>query len=126
VLGSGNHFCEVQYVEHIYNEEAAKALGINQKGQVVTTIHCGSRGFGHQIAQDFITLAEAKQDEYGFAPVDRQLASLPLQSKDGQNYLAAMACAANFAWANVDAWCTSGILDCLWSQGTQQGPANGL
>lgn len=99
-LGSGNHFCEVQYVEHIYDRETAKALGINQKGQVVTTIHCGSRGFGHQVAQDFIELAESKQNEYGFTPIDRQLASIPLQSKDGQDYLAAMACAANFAWAN--------------------------
>ena len=99
-LGSGNHFCEVQYVEHIYDHEAAKALGLNQKGQVVTTIHCGSRGFGHQVAQDFIELAESKQSEYGFTPIDRQLACMPLQSKDGQDYLAAMACAANFAWAN--------------------------
>jgi tRNA-splicing ligase RtcB (3'-phosphate/5'-hydroxy nucleic acid ligase) len=99
-LGSGNHFCEVQYVEHIYDKEAAKALGLNQKGQIVTTIHCGSRGFGHQVAQDFIELAESKQSEYGFKPIDRQLASMPLQSKEGQDYLAAMACAANFAWAN--------------------------
>lgn len=99
-LGSGNHFCEVQYVEHIYDQQAANALGIGQQGQIVVTIHCGSRGFGHQVAQDFIHLAEAKQEESGFRPVDRQLAALPLQSADGQNYLSAMACAANFAWAN--------------------------
>lgn len=99
-LGSGNHFCEVQVVEHIYDKEAAEALGIGQKGQVVTTIHCGSRGFGHQIAEDFIKLAESKQRDYGFKLVDRQLACLPLQSIEGQQYLGAMACAANFAWAN--------------------------
>ncbi|HZR43387.1 MAG TPA: RtcB family protein [Ktedonobacteraceae bacterium] len=99
-LGSGNHFCEVQMVDHIYDAEAAKALGIAQKGQVVTTIHCGSRGFGHQIAEDYIKIAEAKQKDYGFTLVDRQLACLPLQSEEGREYLGAMACAANFAWAN--------------------------
>src|SRR5438034_1209002 len=57
-LGSGNHFCEVQKVDHIYDEEAARALGIGQVGQIVVTIHCGSRGFGHQIAEDYVKLAE--------------------------------------------------------------------
>ncbi|MBA2288514.1 MAG: RtcB family protein [Ktedonobacteraceae bacterium] len=99
-LGSGNHFCEVQVVDHIYDEQAARALGIAQKGQIVVTIHCGSRGFGHQVAQDFISLAESKQKDYGFNLVDRQLACLPLNSPEGQQYLGAMACAANFAWAN--------------------------
>jgi len=99
-LGSGNHFCEVQVVEQIYDAEAAKAMGIGQKGQVVTTIHCGSRGFGHQVAEDYIKLAESKQQDYGFQLVDRQLACLPLQSVEGREYLGAMACAANFAWAN--------------------------
>jgi tRNA-splicing ligase RtcB len=99
-LGSGNHFCEIQVVEHIYDEQAAQALGIGQKGQVVATIHCGSRGFGHQIAEDYIKLAEAKQKDYGFKLVDRQLACLPLAAVEGQQYLGAMACAANFAWAN--------------------------
>ncbi len=99
-LGSGNHFAEVQYVEHIYDQDVAKVLGIAQKGQIVTTIHCGSRGFGHQIAEEYIKLAESKQAEYGFKVGDRQLASLPLQSEEGQAYLGAMACGANFAWAN--------------------------
>ena len=99
-LGSGNHFCEIQIVEHIYDEEVARALGIERKGQVVACIHCGSRGFGHQIAQDFIKLAESKQKDYGFHLVDRQLACLPLHSTEGKAYLAAMACGANFAWAN--------------------------
>jgi tRNA-splicing ligase RtcB (3'-phosphate/5'-hydroxy nucleic acid ligase) len=99
-LGSGNHFAEVQYVEHIYDQTAAVALGIGQVGQIVVTIHCGSRGFGHQIAEDYIKLAEVKQAGYGFHMVDRQLACLPLQSDEGKAYMAAMACGANFAWAN--------------------------
>src|SRR2546421_3325110 len=99
-LGSGNHFCEVQKVEHIYDQEAAAALGIGRIGQVVVTIHCGSRGFGHQIAEDYVKLAESKQKEFGFSLVDRQLACLPLQSEEGKAYLSAMACGANFAWAN--------------------------
>jgi tRNA-splicing ligase RtcB (3'-phosphate/5'-hydroxy nucleic acid ligase) len=99
-LGSGNHFAEVQYVEHIYDQAAAEAMGIGQVGQIVVAIHCGSRGFGHQIAEDYIKLAEVKQAGYGFKLVDRQLACLPLQSDEGKAYLAAMACGANFAWAN--------------------------
>src|SRR6266496_5731756 len=99
-LGSGNHFCEVQKVDHIYDESAAHALGIAQPGQILTTIHCGSRGFGHQIAEDYIKIAEARQKEYGFNLVDRQLACLPLHSEQGKAYLSAMACGANFAWAN--------------------------
>ncbi len=99
-LGSGNHFAEVQIIDHIYDAEAASALGLERQGQVVVTIHCGSRGFGHQIAEDYVRLAEAKQQDYGFKLVDRQLACLPLQSNAGKSYLAAMACGANFAWAN--------------------------
>jgi tRNA-splicing ligase RtcB len=99
-LGSGNHFAEVQYVEHIYDQVAAEAMGIGQVGQIVVTIHCGSRGFGHQIAEDYIKLAEAKQAGYGYHLVDRQLSCLPLQSDEGKAYMAAMACGANFAWAN--------------------------
>ena len=99
-LGSGNHFAEVQYVEHIYDQKVAEALDIGQIGQIVVTIHCGSRGFGHQIAEDYIKLAEVKQAGYGFNLPDRQLASLPLQSDEGKAYMAAMACGANFAWAN--------------------------
>ncbi len=99
-LGSGNHFCEVQYVEHIYDMNAAQIMGIGQIGQIVITIHCGSRGFGHQIAEDYVQIAEEKQKDFGFALVDRQLACLPLQSDLGKLYLGAMACGANFAWAN--------------------------
>ncbi len=99
-LGSGNHFCEVQTIDHIYDAEAAQALGIGQRGQIVVTIHCGSRGFGHQVAEDYVRLAESKQHDFGFHLVDRQLACLPLQSNAGKSYLSAMACGANFAWAN--------------------------
>ncbi|HLH61052.1 MAG TPA: RtcB family protein [Ktedonobacteraceae bacterium] len=99
-LGSGNHFCEVQVVDHIYDAGAAEAMGIGHVGQIVVTIHCGSRGFGHQIAEDYVRLAESKQQDYGFHLVDRQLACLPLQSNAGKAYLSAMACGANFAWAN--------------------------
>ncbi len=99
-LGSGNHFCEVEVVDHIYDAETAQAFHIQQIGQIVVAVHCGSRGFGHQIAQDYIRLAEAKQQDFGFHLVDRQLACLPLQSSEGKAYLAAMACGANFAWAN--------------------------
>ncbi|GER83479.1 RNA-splicing ligase RtcB [Thermogemmatispora aurantia] len=99
-LGAGNHFCEVQVVDYIYDEEAARALGLYYKDQVVTTIHCGSRGFGHQIAEDYIRVAETKQKDFGFRLVDRQLACLPLRSDLGKSYLGAMACGANFAWAN--------------------------
>jgi tRNA-splicing ligase RtcB len=98
-LGSGNHFCEVQFVEHIYDAEAAEVFGL-KKNQIVTTIHCGSRGFGHQVAEDYVQLAESKQSDYGFSLVDRQLACLPLNSAEGKAYLSAMACAANFAWGN--------------------------
>lgn len=99
-LGSGNHFAEVQVIDHIYDEEAARAMCLERQGQVVVTIHCGSRGFGHQIAEDYIRLAEAKQKEFCFHLVDRQLACLPLHSEEGRAYLSAMACGANFAWAN--------------------------
>jgi tRNA-splicing ligase RtcB len=99
-LGSGNHFAEVQAIDSIYDAEAAKVLGIDQIGQIVVTIHCGSRGFGHQVAEDYVRIAESKQKDYGFHLVDRQLACLPLQSDLGRAYLSAMACAANFAWAN--------------------------
>jgi tRNA-splicing ligase RtcB (3'-phosphate/5'-hydroxy nucleic acid ligase) len=99
-LGSGNHFCEIQVVDHIYDQQVADVLGIGRKGQIVASLHCGSRGLGHQVAEDYIKLAESKQNQYGFALDDRQLACLPLQSEEGQAYLGAMKSAANFAWAN--------------------------
>ncbi len=99
-LGSGNHFLEIQAVDQIYDQEAAQAMGILEVGQILVMIHTGSRGLGHQVCDDYIrTLGEATH-RYGIAIPDRQLACAPVQSPEGQDYLAAMACAANYAWAN--------------------------
>ncbi len=96
-LGAGNHFLEVQYVEKIYDEKAAKVFGL-EENQVVIMIHCGSRGLGHQVASDYIKKMET---EYGFENLpDRELINAPIKSKLGQDYLAAMNAAANFAFAN--------------------------
>lgn len=102
-LGSGNHYLEIQKVENIFEKEKAKELGINHCGQVVVMLHCGSRGFGHQIATDYLRSFEKKLDKYGIKLADLQLACAPFNSPDGQNYFAAMNCAANFAFANRQA-----------------------
>ncbi|MDD5039385.1 MAG: RtcB family protein, partial [Dehalococcoidales bacterium] len=99
-LGSGNHFLEVAVVDEIYDNSAAKAMGINEAGQVLVWIHTGSRGFGHQVCTDYVALLGEAVKRYGINLPDRQLACAPVQSPEGQNYLAAMACAANYAWAN--------------------------
>ncbi len=99
-LGSGNHFLEVEVVGEIYDEAAARAMGIDEAGQVLLLIHTGSRGLGHQVCDDYIrTLREAMQ-RYGIEVPDRELACAPVKSAEGRDYLAAMACAANYAWAN--------------------------
>ncbi|NPV53143.1 MAG: RtcB family protein [Firmicutes bacterium] len=98
-LGSGNHFLEVQVVEEIYNPEVAGVLGLD-RGQVVVMIHTGSRGFGHQVCTDYLAIMERAVRKYGIFIPDKQLACAPLDSPEGQDYLAAMACAANYAWAN--------------------------
>ncbi len=98
-LGSGNHFLEVQYVDQIADEQAAQAMGI-AKNQVVVLIHSGSRGLGHQVCTDFLREMGAAMKKYGIEIPDRQLACVPVQSKEGQAYLSAMRGAANFAWAN--------------------------
>jgi tRNA-splicing ligase RtcB (3'-phosphate/5'-hydroxy nucleic acid ligase) len=99
-LGSGNHFLEIQAVDQIYEPEIARAMGILETGQVLVLIHTGSRGLGHQICDDYIrTMATAVQ-RYGINLPDRQLACAPVQSPEGRDYLAAMACAANYAWTN--------------------------
>lgn len=98
-LGSGNHYLEVQFVSEIFDEEKAKAMGLF-KDQVVIMIHCGSRGFGHQIASDYLKLFEEKLNTYGIKVNDKQLAAAPFKSKEGQDYYKAMACAANMAFAN--------------------------
>ena len=99
-LGSGNHFIEIQYVDQILDETLAKAMGIIEKDQVVVMIHTGSRGFGHQICSDYLRQVEQAMPKYNIKPPDRELASVPTQSDDGQAYLNAMACGANFAWGN--------------------------
>ena len=99
-LGSGNHFLEVQKVDKIYDEKAAKVLEITQQGQVTILIHCGSRGFGHQVCSDYLRVAEIAIRKYGFTLPDRELACVPYDSDEGQDYLAAMNCALNFAWCN--------------------------
>jgi tRNA-splicing ligase RtcB len=99
-LGSGNHFLEVQAVDEIYEPEIAAVMGIMEPGQVTVLIHCGSRGLGHQICDDYLKVMDAAEKKYGIKLPDRQLACAPLASEEGRNYLASLACAANFAWAN--------------------------
>ena len=99
-LGAGNHFLELQKVEDIFQDDAAKAFGIKHKGQIVVMIHTGSRGFGHQVCTDHLRVLESAVKKYNIWLPDRQLACAPADSSEGQSYLKAMACAANFAWTN--------------------------
>ena len=98
-LGSGNHFLEVQYVEQIYEPQVAAKFGI-AVGQIVVLIHSGSRGFGHQVCTDYLKDMDEAMRRYGINVPDRQLACVPVHSREGQAYLGAMRAAANFAWAN--------------------------
>lgn len=99
-LGSGNHFLEVAVIDQIPEEAIARQIGINQVGQVVLWVHCGSRGLGHQTADDYIGVMVNSMKKYDIGLPDRQLACAPLNSQEGQDYLAAMRGAANYAWAN--------------------------
>ena len=99
-LGSGNHFLEVQVVEEVYNPAAAEVMGIYGPGQITVLIHTGSRGLGHQVCEDYLRVMGQAVQKYGLRLPDRQLACAPVRSPEGQDYLAAMAAAANFAWAN--------------------------
>ncbi|GAH98167.1 unnamed protein product, partial [marine sediment metagenome] len=99
-LGSGNHFLEVQVVKEIFDPNIASVMGINEIGQVLVLIHTGSRGFGHQVCTDHLRVMEGAVSKYGIKLPDRQLACAPIESKEGRDYLAAMACAANYAWVN--------------------------
>jgi tRNA-splicing ligase RtcB len=99
-LGSGNHFLEVQAVHEIYDEEAAKAMGIEEEGQITVMIHSGSRGLGHQVCSDYIKTMTRAMKKYNIEVPDRELCSAPVTSDEGQSYLAAMSAAANYAWAN--------------------------
>jgi len=98
-LGSGNHFLEVQVVDEIYDEKLAKTLGIFL-GQITIMIHSGSRGFGHQVCDDNLKVMQRAVEKYGIKLPDRQLACAPINSPEGENYFAQMACAANYAWCN--------------------------
>ncbi len=96
-LGAGNHFLEILFVDEIFDEKIAKAFEL-KKNQAVILIHCGSRGFGHQVASDYIKKMES---EYGFKDLpDRQLINAPIKSQLGRDYYSAMCCAVNFAFAN--------------------------
>lgn len=105
-LGSGNHFLEVGYVAEIYDDEAARTLGL-ELDQVTVIIHCGSRGFGHQVCTDYIDVMNRAVQKYNIELPDRQLCCAPIDSPEGQRYLGAMRCAINFAFANrqvIAAW----------------------
>jgi tRNA-splicing ligase RtcB (3'-phosphate/5'-hydroxy nucleic acid ligase) len=102
-LGSGNHYLEIQVAkrENIFDERTAAAFGITRPDQVVIMFHCGSRGFGHQVATDYLQLfLRVMGPKYGLAVPDRELACAPFRSPEGQQYFAAMKCAVNMAFAN--------------------------
>ena len=99
-LGSGNHFLEIAVVDHIYEPGIASVMGINDINQVLVWIHTGSRGFGHEVCSDYLRVLQEAAKKYDIDLPDRQLACAPVVSPEGCDYLAAMACAANYAWAN--------------------------
>ncbi len=98
-LGSGNHFLELQRVEEVHDEEAAKRMGI-EKGHITILIHCGSRGFGHQVCSDYLRTSERALAKYNIELADRELACVPNTSEEGESYRKAMFSALNFAWSN--------------------------
>ncbi len=102
-LGSGNHFLEIQKVDKIYNLETAKTFGINEPGQVMVTIHCGSRGYGHQVCSDYLRVMEHAVQKYKISLPDRELACAPGNSSEAKDYIQAMACAVNYAFCNRQA-----------------------
>ena len=101
-LGSGNHYLEVQVVhrDRIYDQHVAEQLGIHGHDQIVIMVHCGSRGFGHQVGTDYLRRFEQAAKGSGLVVKDRQLTCAPFQSREGQDYFSAMNCAANAAFAN--------------------------
>ena len=102
-LGSGNHYLEIQKVEKIFDQETAEKLGIKQINQIVVMVHCGSRGFGHQICTDYLRTFEKHLTEFKLVLNDRQLVCAPIHSRFAGHYLSAMAAAANFAFINREA-----------------------
>ncbi|MDD5111985.1 MAG: RtcB family protein [Candidatus Altiarchaeota archaeon] len=99
-LGSGNHFLEVQKVDKIYDSAIAKKFGINEEGQITIMIHCGSRGLGYQVADDYISLMLAAARKYHIPLPDSELACAPINSKEAGDYIKAMYCAVNYAFCN--------------------------
>jgi len=99
-LGSGNHFLEIQKIDKIFNPKTAKVFGITHEGQVTVMIHCGSRGFGHQICSDYLRVMERAVHKYKIELPDRELACAPGNSNEARDYYHAMACAVNYAFAN--------------------------
>jgi tRNA-splicing ligase RtcB len=99
-LGSGNHFLEIQRVDKIFNREIAKKVGILEEGQVTVMVHTGSRAFGHQVCTDSLRMVEKAMKKYGIEVPDRELACVPANTNEAQNYLSQMACAANFGFCN--------------------------
>lgn len=97
-LGAGNHFLEIQKVSEIYDRNTARVFGINETGQILVMIHCGSRGLGHQVATDYIELMENKFGVKGLP--DRELVNAPFRSELGQRYYRSMCAAVNYAFAN--------------------------
>jgi tRNA-splicing ligase RtcB len=98
-LGAGNHFIEIDLVEQVFDPQAASIMGL-EVGILAVQIHCGSRGFGHQICTDYVEKFQVAVKRYGIHLVDRELVCAPLDSPEGQDYLGAMRCAANYAFAN--------------------------
>uniref|UniRef100_A0A673K870 3'-phosphate/5'-hydroxy nucleic acid ligase n=1 Tax=Sinocyclocheilus rhinocerous TaxID=307959 RepID=A0A673K870_9TELE len=99
-LGAGNHYAEIQVVDEIYNDYAAKKMGIDHKGQICVMIHSGSRGLGHQVATDALVAMEKAMKRDKITVNDRQLACARITSPEGQDYLKGMAAAGNYAWVN--------------------------
>ena len=99
-LGAGNHFLEIQVVDKIYSPGVAKEFGIREEGMVTVMIHTGSRGFGHQVASDYIAVLQKAVRRYGIKIPDRELVCAPWGSKEAEQYFAAMVCAVNFAFTN--------------------------
>ncbi len=101
-LGSGNHYLEIQVVDpaRFFDPKMGKHFGIVHDDQVVIMVHCGSRGFGHQIGSDYLRIFDGAMKRYDIAVRDRELACAPFSSKEGEDYYGAMVCAANMAFAN--------------------------
>jgi len=102
-LGSGNHFLEIQRVDKIFDSQVAKAFGVTDVGQVTVMIHCGSRGYGHQICSDYLRVMERSVQKYKISLPDRELACAPGTSAEAQDYFQAMSCAVNYAFSNRQA-----------------------